>query len=149
MHRLAVMNDSLEFVQDGPIPPAALYFFPHDGKGLFQRKSLAIRPIRSKRVINVGDLKDPCRERNLVALQPVRVPGAILLFMMVTNDRQHMAEGSERGANSLTYHGVLLHDFSLFWSQWSGFEQDVFRHSQLADIVYKAASAQCDAQFLR
>src|SRR6266852_8983509 len=149
MHRLIAMNDGLEFVQDRPVPPAALYFFPHDGKGLFRGKGLAVGPVCSKRVINVGDLEDPCRERNLCALQPVRVPGAVLLFMMVTNDRQHMAEGSEWGADSLTYHGVLLHDFSLFRSQWSGFEQDVLRHGQLADIVYKAASAQCDAQFLR
>jgi len=68
--------------------------------------------------------------------------------MMVTNDRQHMAEGSEWGANSLTYHGVSLHHFSFFRSQWSGFEQDVLRHGQLADIVYKTASAKSDAQVL-
>src|SRR6266852_848756 len=68
--------------------------------------------------------------------------------MVVTNDRQHMAEGSEWGANFLTYHGVSLHDFSLFRSQWSRFQQDVLRHGQLADIVYKSASAQGDAQVL-
>src|ERR1700674_5859768 len=148
MHRLIAMNDGLEFVQDGPIPPAALYFFAHDGKGLFQRKSLAVGSVRSKRVINVGDLKDARCERNLCALQPVRVSGAVLLFMMVTNDRQHMAEGSEWGANSLTYHGVSLHDFSLFWSQRSRFEKDVLRHGQFADVVYETAPAQSDAQVL-
>src|SRR6266478_4526875 len=118
------MNDGLEFVQDKPIPPAALYFFSHDGNSLFLGKSLAVGPVSSKGVINIGDLKDPCRERNLCAPQPVRVPGAVLLFMMVTNDRQHVAEGSEWGADSLSYHGVLLHYFPLFPSQWSGFEQD-------------------------
>src|SRR5467141_3693037 len=128
LHRLIAMSDDLEFVQDRRIPPAALYFFPQDGKGLFHGKSLAVGPVRSKRVINVRDLKDARGERNLCALQPVRVPGAVLLFMVVTNDRQHLSEGSEWGANSLAYHRVPLHDFSLFRSQWSGFEQDVLRH---------------------
>src|SRR5882724_5215314 len=148
MHRLIAMNDGLEFVQDRPIPPAALYFFPQDGKGLFLGKRLAVGPVRGKRVVNVRDLKDARGEWNLRALQSVRVPGAILLFMVVTNDGQHIAEGSEWGANSLAYHGVPLHDFSLFRSQWSGFEQDVLRHGQLADIVYQTASAQSDAQVL-
>jgi hypothetical protein len=148
MHGLIAVNDGLEFVQDRSIPPAALYFFPHDGKGLFHRKSLAVRPVRSKRVINIGDLKDPCGERNFCALQPVRVPRAVLLFMVVPNDRQDMAKGSERGANSLTRDCVLLHDFSLFRSKRSGFEQDVLRHGQLTDIVHKAASTQSDAHFL-
>src|SRR5580700_649480 len=68
--------------------------------------------------------------------------------MMVTNDRQHMMEGSEWGANFFSYHGVLLHDFSLFRSQGPGFEQNVLRHRQLADVVYKTASAQSHAQLL-
>src|SRR6202011_5445228 len=44
--------------------------------------------------------------------------------------------------------GVLLHDFSFFRSQRTGFQQDVLWHSQLADVVYKAAAAQSDAQVL-
>src|SRR6267154_4452937 len=59
-----------------------------------------------------------------------------------------MAEGPERGANFFTYHGVLLHDFSLFRSQRSGFEQDVLWHGERTDIVNETAPAQSDAQFL-
>src|SRR5260370_25440667 len=68
--------------------------------------------------------------------------------MVMADDRQHMAKGSERSANSLAINGVLFHDFSLFRSQRSGFEQDALRHGQLADIVNKTASAQSDAQIL-
>src|SRR6266478_5520738 len=68
--------------------------------------------------------------------------------MVVANDRQYMTEGSERSANSLTYDGVLLHDFSFFRSQWSGLEKDVLRHGQLADIVYQTASTQSNPQIL-
>src|SRR6266852_5288206 len=141
-------HKQFELIDQGTIPPATLYFLPHDGKGLFRGKRLAVGPVRSKRVINVRDLKDARGERNLCALQPVRVPGAVLLLMVVTNDRQHITEGSEWGANFLANHGVTLHDLSFFRSQWSGFEQYVLRHGQLADIVYQAASAQSDAQVL-
>src|SRR5467141_4129976 len=148
LHRLIAMSDDLEFVQDRRIPPAALYFFPQDGKGLFHGKSLAVGPVRGKRIINVRDLKDARGERNLCALQPVRVSGAVLLFMVVTNDRQHIAEGSQRRANSFPLDRVLLHDFSFLGSQWPGFEQDALRDGQLADIVYETASAQSEAQVL-
>src|SRR5205823_1428854 len=148
LHQLIAMNDGLEFVQDEPIPPPALYFFPHDGKGLFLGKSLAVGAVRGKRVINVRDLKNARGEWNLFALQPVRVSGAVLLFMVVTNDRQHIAEGSERRANSLPLDRVQLHDFSFLGSQRAGFEQYALRHRQLADIVYETASAQGEAQVL-
>src|SRR5258708_7568026 len=72
----------------------------------------------------------------------------IILFMVVANDGQHVAEGPERGANFFTYHCVSLHDFSLFRSQRSGFEQDLLCHGQLTDIVNETAPAQSDAQFL-
>src|SRR6266849_5048663 len=68
--------------------------------------------------------------------------------MVVTNDGQHMTEGSERCANSLSRDSVLLHDFSFFQSQRSGFEKDMLRHGQLTDIVHKTASAQSNAQVL-
>src|SRR6266481_3640538 len=118
-------------IGQGTIPPAAFYFFPHDGEGLFRRKSLAIGPVRSKRVVDVGDLKDARGEWNLFALQAVRVSGAVLLFMVVANDGQNIAKGSEWGANSFTYHGVLLHDFSFFGSQRSGFERSEEHTSEL------------------
>src|SRR5207253_9003310 len=65
LHRLIAMNDGLEFVQDEPIPPPALYFFPHDGKGLFLGKSLTVGAVRGKRVIHVRDLKNARGEWNL------------------------------------------------------------------------------------
>jgi len=68
--------------------------------------------------------------------------------MVVADDRQHIAKGSERGTNSLARDRVLLHDFSFFWSKRSGFEQDMLRHSQLTYIVHKTASAKSDPQVL-
>src|SRR5260370_39804983 len=125
LHGLIAMNDRLKLIQDRTVPPAALYFFAHDGKGLFREKSLAVGPVGGKCVVDVRDWKDAGGEWNLFTFQPIWVPGAILLFMMVANDRQHVAERPQRGANFFTDHGVLLHDFSFFRSQRSGFEKDV------------------------
>src|SRR5712691_7103472 len=58
LHGLIAMNDSLEFVQDRTVPPAALYFLPHNGKGLLRRQSFFVRALGSERVINIHDLKD-------------------------------------------------------------------------------------------
>ena len=68
--------------------------------------------------------------------------------MVVANDRQDMAKGSERSANSFADDGMLFHDFSFFRSQRSRLEQDVLRHGQLADIVHQTASAQSYTQVL-
>ena len=87
------MNDSLKFVQDRTVPPAAFYFFPHNRKGLLRRQAFFVRPLGSKRVINIRDFKDAGGEWNLFPSQPVRVPGAVALFVVVANDRQHVAEG--------------------------------------------------------
>src|SRR5882762_9554906 len=141
-------HKQFQLIDQETIPPAAFYFFPYDGEGLFRRESLAIGPVRSERVVDVGDLKDARGEWNLFALQAVRVPGAVLLFVVVANDRQHIAKGSKWGANSFTYDRVLLHDFSFFRSQRSRFEQDVLRHGQLTYIVHETASAESDAQVL-
>src|SRR5207247_9565581 len=94
-------NECLEFVQEGAIPPTALHFLAHGGKGFFQWKSLAVGPVSGERVINVSNLKYARGKWDLFAFQPVRVPGAVPLFMVAANNRQHMTKGSERGAYSL------------------------------------------------
>src|SRR5713101_5803797 len=79
LQRHGTQNDCFEFIHYGSVPPAAFYFVPHDGKGLFRGKSLAVGPIRRKCVINVRDLKDARGERNSLTFQSVRVPGAVPL----------------------------------------------------------------------
>jgi len=60
----------------------------------FRRKSLAIGPVRSKRVVDVGDLKDARGEWNLFAFRPSGYPSRPA-FVVVANDRQHIAKGSD------------------------------------------------------
>jgi hypothetical protein len=47
------VHHGFQFVHKRTIPPAALHFFPYDGKGFFCRQSVAVRTIRGKRVINI------------------------------------------------------------------------------------------------
>src|SRR5258708_7938231 len=101
LHRLVAVNHGLELIQHRTIPPATLYFFSHDGESFFRGKSLAIRPVGGQRVIYIRDLQNACGKRNLLTLQAVGIARAVLLFVMMTNDRQHVAEGSQRRANPL------------------------------------------------
>ena len=54
----------------------------HDRNGLVERQSGAVHAVARQRVEDVGDRGDPGRLRNLLALQPPGVAGAIPPFMV-------------------------------------------------------------------
>lgn len=65
-------HQRLKFVQQRPAPPSALYFGPHLCNCVLRQHGFPVRPVGSQRIVNIGDLQDPCSQRDLIAQEPQR-----------------------------------------------------------------------------
>ena len=81
-------------------------------------------------------------DRNLFALEPVRIAGAVPLFVMAAHDRRHRIGELHALQNLGAHHRVDLHLLELFRRQAPGLGDDVLGHRQLADVVQQRRGSQ-------
>ena len=101
----------------------------------FRRHRLVIRTIGRQRVVVVDDREDARPERNLFALQPLRIALAVPAFVVAEDQRRHRIR-ERHGADDLGADLRMDADLlELFLRQRAGLRQDVLRHGELADVV--------------
>ena len=100
-----------------------------------RRHRLVVRTIGRQRVVVVDDREDSRAERNLFALQALRIALAVPAFVVAEDQRRHRIRerhGADDLGADLRMHADLL---ELFLRQRAGLRQDVLRHRELADVV--------------
>src|SRR6266404_8040125 len=96
------------------IPQAATGLVEHGGLALFVAERRLVRALGAERVVDVAHLQNSGKQRDLGAAQPVWISAAVPMLMMMTDDRQHVAQTTQWPADVLTGDGMLLHDLPLF-----------------------------------
>ncbi len=110
--------------------------------GARARAGAVIRPVGGDGVVDVGELEDLRRHRELAALEPVGIPAAVELLVVPADDRQEVAQALERLADALPDDGVLVHHDPLLVGQPARLVDDLVRDPDLADVVQDAALPQ-------
>ena len=111
--------------------------------------ALAVWAIGGERIIDIHGLEDASGERDFIAFQVVGVAAAILLFVMPPDNGQDAAEGFQGRTDALSDDGMILHELSLEGVQWTGFQQHVLGHSNLANVVHDSTAPQVGANLPR
>src|SRR5947209_8782473 len=78
-------------------------------------------------------------DRNLLALQAVRIAGPIPALVLGSDDRTERREELDRDEDPLADHRMFSHDGELLWGEWSRFLEDVAGDADLADVVQERA----------
>src|SRR6185369_4044866 len=86
-----LLQESEEFHYQLLIPQSSTRLLAHSDCRLFVRKGRLIGTSGAKRVINIHDLKNARKQRDLVTPQSIRVAAAVRVLVMTANDRQHRA----------------------------------------------------------
>ena len=94
-----------------------------------------VGPGRGQGVIDVHDADDLCRERDLLAVQPVGVATAVVFLVMPANDRLQIPRELDAREELHAPHGMLLHHIGFFAREWPRLVQDLVGHTHLADVV--------------
>src|SRR6266702_2737908 len=117
--------------------PASLY---NSLPGGIMIESCLVVPLTAQRVILIRQHDNPPLQRNLLALQPVRVARSIPPFMMGEGDgRRHLQERVGRPMQDVAAdNGMRLDNLELLGSEAVRLEQDGIRNTDLADIVHRA-----------
>ena len=101
----------------------------------FGSHRLVVRPVGRERVVVVDDRQDARAERNLFALQSLRIALAVPAFVVAEDERRHRVReghGTDDLRADLRMDADLL---ELLLRQRAGLRQDVFGHGELADVV--------------
>ena len=99
------------------------------------RHRLVVRAVRGERVEVVDHRQDARAERNLLALQALRIALAVPALVVAEDQRRHRIRerhGADDLGADLRVHANLL---ELFLRQRAGLRQDVLGHRELADVV--------------
>ena len=102
---------------------------------VFVAQPWSIRSVRCESVEAVDDREDARSDGDVRPLDPVRIPPAVPVLMMVPDDRDDGVRKIDRREYVGTHARVELHLFELGGRQLSGLVEDVLRHGQLAHIV--------------
>ena len=105
------------------------------------RKGAAIGAIRCHCIEAVETARNPCPDRYLFALQPVRIPASIPGFMMRSHDGHDRIGKRYPFENLRAHHRMDLHLFEFVVGELAGLVDDVFRYGELADVVQRAAAS--------
>src|SRR5690349_5574785 len=88
-----------------------------------------------KGIINIRYRQNPTLKRNIFPLQAVRVACAIPFLMMVLYTGQHRPGEGDRVQNVRTDTGMFLNLRELFIGQASRLQQDIFRYTELTNVM--------------
>ena len=102
------------------------------------RHSIAIRTIRSHRVVRIGYGKDARDERDCVAYEPVWISLSVHPFVVVANDSSDIEVVINLGENALPDFRVRFHQPSLLKRERARFFEETCRKSNLPDVVHEA-----------
>ena len=94
-----------------------------------------VRPVGGEGVEVVDHREDARAERDLVALEPLRVALAVPALVVAQNERRHRVRERHRADDLGADLGVDADLLELLLRQRSRLRQDVLGHGQLADIV--------------
>ena len=105
------------------------------GDDLRHRQRLAVGAVGGHRVQGVAGVDDARLDRNLLALEAVRVARAIPSLVLGPNDGAQRGEERHGGEDAFADHRVLAHDGKFLRRQRPGLLQDVAGDADLADVV--------------
>src|SRR5690349_3247190 len=103
---------------------------------------LLVRPFRDERVVHVRHGDDARGERDLLALLPVRIPGAVPALVMFARDSAPGREELRLPEHRLAIDAVLLHDVELINRELVRRAKDVVRRLDLSDVMEHARVAE-------
>jgi len=103
------------------------------GERLILAARRPVRPFGQHRFEGDRDGEDPGRERDLIADERVRVPGAVPALVGVANDRHDAAQEADRLEDARPQERVLLHDLFLFGREGARLRQDRGGYADLAE----------------
>ena len=110
----------------------------HDVQGLVAAHGLLVGPPRHQGLEDIGGRGDPHQNAKLTGAQPIGITAAVQTLMVVADNEDHarvvMALAKEVGPEQ----GMQAHDVPVLGGEMAGFEQDIVRNGDLADIVDKA-----------
>ena len=115
------------------------YHFLH---GFVQRERPPILTVRRQRVQTVHSREYPRSDRDVLALQTLRISGAVPFFVMVADNGRHRVGEAHSFQDLGAHHRMNLHLFEFFPRQFAGLRNDVFGNGQLADVVQQRGRAQ-------
>ena len=85
----ATPDEIVELVKNPRIPPAFRYLFLHNLKCIGDRRGFLVRTVGGQGIENIHRLHDLGGCRNRVSAQPIRVPRAVMLLVVVPDDGKH------------------------------------------------------------
>ena len=123
-----------EHLHDLRIERAARFLLEQRHGGLWGHR-LVVWPIRGQRIVVVDHRKDSRPQRNLLALDSLRVSLAVPAFVVAQDQRRHWIR-ERHGADDLGADLRMDADLlELFLRQRSRLRQNVLGHRELADVV--------------
>ena len=108
------------------------------GDGVAARERASIRPIGRERIETIDHGQDASAERDLIAREPVRIAGAIPVFMMVTHDGHHGIREVHAGEDIGADLRVFFHGGVFGIGEPARLVQDVLGNRKLAEVVQQA-----------
>ncbi len=103
-----------------------------------------VRTRRAERIIDIDDLQNSRKQRNLLAHQSVWISASVPVFMMMSNDRQHESQRTQRLTNGFTDSRMLLHDLPIIGRKVHTLFQDLIGNSDFSEVVKISAPTQRD-----
>ena len=106
---------------------------------LGQRPRVLVRPLADQRVEHVGHRDDARDQRNVVAVQAVRIAGAVVLLVMAERDDRAHRQVLRRAAlqDVVADARVRAHHLLLGLRQRAFLQQDRVGDADLADVVHR------------
>src|SRR3954471_18977575 len=134
-------DDVAKDVDDGGVergPGAAV----DDGPAGGGRLGRLVGPLAGHRVVDIRDRRDPRELMDAASGEPLRIARSIPAFVMLSDDRPHHGGPAVAGQDPDTRVRVLADDRRLFWVEWPGLVQNLWRQREFADVVEQQADAQ-------
>ena len=116
------------------IERAAGFLLQQQQRGLVRHR-LVVRAIRRERVEVVHDRQDAGAERDVIALQPLRIALAIPSLVVAEDERRHRVRERHRADDLGADLRVNANLLELFLGERTRLREDVLGHGQLADVV--------------
>ncbi len=107
--------------------------------GSIKRKRFAVRTIEGHGIKCVDDGEEPCRQRNLLPLEPCRITLTIETLLVTQNDVSGHRQERQVLQDMMTIARVFAHDQPFLIRQSSRLQKYCVRHTDLSDIVEQAA----------
>ena len=112
-----------------------------DCEGLGVTERSVVGTVRRQRIEVVDHREDPRPERNLLALEAVRIPLAVPTLVVRQYERRHRVREGD-GADDLRANlRVDLHLQELLLGEGTRLREDVFGNRELADVVQQGSHA--------